>query len=244
MAQITLKNLSCGYDNKPIIHNLNIDINKGDYIVIVGENGAGKSTLIKTILGLLPAVSGNVLFKGGFTRKNIGYLPQQTLTQKDFPATVMEVVMSGFQNRHKIFSFYTTEEKNIAKNNLKKLEISDLANRCYRELSGGQQQRVLIARALCSAQNMLILDEPTSGLDATSTEEMYALIKQLNNDGITILMISHDIGSALKYASHIMFVKEDVFYDTKDNFLKSPLGKKYNHFVGGHIGGHSHEQHI
>jgi len=241
MAQITLKNISCGYDNKPVITDLSFEINKGDYIVIVGENGSGKSTLIKTLLGLIPTISGKISFQGNFSRKNIGYLPQQTIVQKDFPATVQEVVMSGFHSKHRFFPFYTKAEKTIAKNNLEKLGVYDLSPRCFRELSGGQQQRVLLARALCSASKMLVLDEPTGGLDSSATEEMYSIIKSLNDEGITIIMISHDISSALKYATHILFAHSTAFYGTKEEFIKSELGKKYKHFVGGHIGGHINE---
>ncbi|MBR4270804.1 MAG: ABC transporter ATP-binding protein [Clostridia bacterium] len=240
MNLIKVKNLSVGYDKKIVLENLNFDINEKDYICIVGENGTGKSTLIKTILGLLSPIKGTIEYN--ISRNEIGYLPQQTSVQKDFPATVMEVVMSGFQNRCKFRPFYNKEEKQEARTNLAKLNIANLEKQCYRELSGGQQQRVLLARALCSAQKILLLDEPITGLDPLATQEMYALIKGLNQSGITIIMISHDIKCALKDASHILFATNPPFYGTKTEYEKSDLHKKYNtHHVGGHIGGHDDE---
>lgn len=242
MTQILCDNISIGYDKQPIISNLSFKINKGDYLCIVGENGAGKSTLIKTILGLIPVINGKIEFKDGLTKKDIGYLPQQTIVQKDFPATVTEVVLSGFQSNMGLRPFYNKKEKNLAKQNMQKLGIEDIANKCYRELSGGQQQRVLLARALCSTQKVLLLDEPVAGLDPIATEEMYNLIKKLNSDGITIIMISHDITSTMKYASHILFVDKNYFFGTKAEFKKSNISKKFEHLVGGHIGGHSHHE--
>ena len=241
MAQIKCNKISIGYDKTPNLSNLTFSVHAGDYLCIVGENGSGKSTLIKTILGLIPTVSGKIEFGENLSRREIGYLPQQTIVQRDFPATVMEVVMSGFQNRSLFRPFYSKKEKQEAKDNLKKLGIENLAKTCYRELSGGQQQRVLLARALCGAQKMLLLDEPVTGLDPLATEEMYDLIKKLNDDGVTIIMISHDINSAIKYASHILYVKENPIFDTKKNFLKSEVAQIYKNYVGGHIGGHDHE---
>lgn len=241
MAQIICDKISVGYDKKVVVKDLSFEVNAGDYLCIVGENGAGKSTLIKSILGLLPVIDGKFCFGDNLTKKDIGYLPQQTVVQKDFPATVMEVVMSGFQNKCKFRPFYNKKEKEIAKENLKRLGIENLPKKCYRELSGGQQQRVLLARALCATQKLLLLDEPVSGLDPIATEEMYNLIKKLNDDGITIVMISHDINSAIRYASHILYINENPYFDTKQNFVKSDIGQMFNHFVGGHIGGHEDE---
>lgn len=230
--QIKCENISIGYESKPIIENLTFDINKGDYLCVVGENGVGKSTLIKTILGLLPLVKGQINFCDGLKPTEIGYLPQQTIIQKDFPATVKEVVLSGFQNR-KFKPFYTKTEKELALSNLAKLNADSLFNKCYRELSGGQQQRVLLARAMCATQKMLLLDEPVAGLDPMATKEMYELLKSLNAQGITIIMITHDISSALTYASHILFVSQNAFYGTCEEFKQSEYGEKYKHFVGG-----------
>lgn len=233
MAQIVCNNIAIGYDNQPVIENLQFSINKGDYLCVVGENGAGKSTLIKTILGLTPLINGKIEFEDGLSRKEIGYLPQQTIVQKDFPATVMEVVMSGFQNRSIWRPFYTAEEKKIARENLKKLGVENLEKSCYRELSGGQQQRVLLARALCGTQKMLLLDEPVAGLDPIAMQEMYNTIKKINDDGITIIMISHDIYSAKKYSSHILFLSDKYFFGTTEEFEHTSFGEQYDHFLGG-----------
>ena len=206
MPQLLCENLSLGYNTHTVVENLNFSVNTGDYLCIVGENGSGKSTLMKTILGLLKPLSGKITTGDGLLPDEISYLPQQTEVQRDFPASVQEIVLSGCQSRCGRRSFYIKEEKQIALAAMEKLVIRDLAKKCYRELSGGQQQRTLLARALCAAQKMLLLDEPVTGLDPTATEEMYELIDQLNKDGITIIMISHDTDAALKYASHVLHI--------------------------------------
>ena len=200
MAQLTCQNLRVGYDGKSVLQDLSFEVFAGDYLCIVGENGSGKSTLMKTILGLQPPISGRILTGDGLRKNEIGYLPQQTVVQKDFPASVREIVLSGCQGRCGSRPFYNKEEKQLAEENIRKMQIDKLSKRCYRELSGGQQQRVLLARALCATQKMLLLDEPVSGLDPKVTAEMYRLIDELNHrDGITIIMISHDIAAAVKY---------------------------------------------
>lgn len=206
MYQLECKNLTLGYGSKTVIENLSFHVNKGDYLCILGENGSGKSTLMKTILHLLKPLSGTISTGDGLLADEISYLPQQTEVQRDFPASVYEIVLSGCQSRCGKRPFYNKEEKELAAAAMEKLGISHLAKKCYRELSGGQQQRTLLARALCAAQKMLLLDEPVTGLDPAATEEMYSLIKQLNNDGITIIMISHDTEAALKYASHVLHI--------------------------------------
>ena len=177
MALLTCQDLCLGYDGREILHNLNFEIHTGDYLCIVGENGSGKSTLMKTVLGLQQPMSGKVLTGDGLAQNEIGYLPQQTIVQKDFPATVWEIVLSGCQGRCGLRPFYTKEEKQLAEDNIEKMGITHLTKRCYRELSGGQQQRVLLARALCATKKMLLFDEPVSGLDPKVTAEMYALIR-------------------------------------------------------------------
>ena len=220
MAQMTCQNLSVGYDNRAILKNLNFSINRGEYLCIVGENGAGKSTLMKTLLHLLPPVSGKILLGDGLTENEIGYLPQQTGIQKDFPASVREIVLSGCQPRCGLRPFYSKKEKACAVEMMEKMEIIGLAERCFSELSGGQQQRVLLARALCATGKLLFLDEPVSGLDPNASEEMYRLIERLNyEDEITIIMITHDIWAALQYASHILHIGKSVFYGTKQEYL-------------------------
>ena len=219
MAQLTCKNLVLGYDSKIIINDLSFSVNKGDYLAIIGENGSGKSTLMKTILRLNKPISGTIQTGDGLLPDEIGYLPQQTMVQKDFPASVREIVLSGCQSRCGRRPWYNKEEKLLAEQNMVKMGIYELADRCYRELSGGQQQRVLLARALCATQKMLLLDEPVTGLDPQVTEEMYDLIQTLHSSGITIIMISHDIEAALKYATHVLHIGQDLFYGTRDQFV-------------------------
>ena len=209
MALFSLKNVAIGYSNKKVLENLSFEVNTGDYLCIVGENGVGKSTLMKTILGLTPVLSGEIILGDELKRNEIGYLPQQTLVQRDFPATVKEIVISGCLSKCGIF--YTKEQKNLAEYQMKKMGILDLANKCYRHLSGGQQQRVLLARALCATSKILLLDEPVSGLDPKVTAELYEIIQKINSDNITIIMISHDISAAKKYASHILHLKNKSF---------------------------------
>lgn len=227
MAQLICKNVSLGYDSRIILSNLNFQINKGDYLCIVGENGSGKTTLMKTLLKLHKPLSGEIKIGDGLLDDEIGYLPQQTEVQKDFPASVKEIVLSGCQSRMGRRPFYNKDEKNLAKENMKKMGISEFSKRCYRELSGGQQQRVLLARALCATQKMLLLDEPVSGLDPIVTEEMYNLIQSLNKDGITIIMISHDVLAAIKYATHILHIGKEIFFGTKDEYMNSSVFKKF-----------------
>lgn len=219
MAQLTCRNLTVGYDSKIILRGLNFSVNAGDYLCIVGENGSGKTTLMKTILRLLKPISGKIETGDGLLPDEIGYLPQQTFVQKDFPASVTEIVLSGNQSRCGKRPWYNKAEKQIAKENMEKMGISHLAKKCYRELSGGQQQRVLLARALCATQKMLLLDEPVSALDPAAQDEMYSLIEKLNSEGITIIMISHDIEAALKYATHVLHIGEEVFFGTKAEFV-------------------------
>ena len=233
MPQIICENAALGYDGKPIVTGLNFTVNSGDYLCIVGENGSGKSTLMKTILNLTPPLAGSIRMEG-LRPTEIGYLPQQTQVQRDFPASVREIVLSGCQGRCGLRPFYNRAEKRLAEQNIRKMQLDALAGRCYRELSGGQQQRVLLARALCATRKMLLLDEPVSGLDPKVTEELYGLIEQLNReDGITILMISHDIAAALRYASHILHIGDAVFFGTKQAYLESPQGQLFRSGKGG-----------
>ncbi len=236
MAQFTCQNLCVGYEGKPVLENLSFSVNAGDYLCIVGENGSGKSTLLKTILGLQPPVSGRILTGDGLRKNEIGYLPQQTIIQRDFPASVREIVLSGCQGRCGRRPFYSRKEKQLAASAMEKMQIQALEKRCYRELSGGQQQRVLLARALCATRRMLLLDEPTSGLDPKVTAEMYSLIQELNHsDGITVIMISHDIAAAVRYASHILHIGDTVFFGTKGEYCRSPQGQLFAAEKGGEL---------
>ena len=234
MAQLICQDLCVGYDGKAVLQDLNFAVFSGDSLCLVGENGSGKSTLMKTILGLQQPVRGRILTLDGLRKNEIGYLPQQTQVQKDFPASVREIVLSGCQGRCGSCPFYNKEEKQLAADAMEKMQIAQLAKRCYRELSGGQQQRVLLARALCATRKMLLLDEPVSGLDPKVTAEMYALIEKLNReDGITVIMISHDIAAAVKYASHILHIGDAAFFGTKTEYLQSPQGRLFAAEKGG-----------
>ena len=227
MALLKAENLTLGYDNQAIITGLDFEVNIGDYLCIVGENGSGKSTLMKTLLHLQKPYGGNIIFGDGLEKKEIGYLPQQTQVQRDFPASVWEIVLSGCQSRMGLRPFYSTKEKDLAMENIERMGITHLKDRCYRELSGGQQQRVLLARALCATRKLLLLDEPVAGLDPKVTAEMYSVIQGLNKEGITIIMISHDISAALVYATHILHIGSGLFFGTKDEYQRSKIGQGF-----------------
>lgn len=222
MEQISCKNITMSYDDNIIIKNLNFKINKGDYICILGENGAGKSTLMKGILGLKELNEGEVLLGEGIKRTDFGYLTQQSDIQKDFPASVNEIVLSGCQSKLGLRPFYNKEEKKLAIQAMEQMNILSFKNKCFRELSGGQQQRVLLARALCATEKIFFLDEPVSGLDPHVSGDMYAIIKELNSKkNITIVMISHDIESALTHATHILHLGKKMFWGTKEAYIES-----------------------
>lgn len=227
------KDVTLGYENKVVAKNLNFKIDQGDYLCVVGKNGTGKSTLIKTLLGLIKPLNGEVIANvQGKNHKGVGYLPQQTQAQKDFPASVWEVVLSGVLNNDHRCPFYNKKDKAEAEKNMEKLNILDLKKRCYRELSGGQQQRVLLARALCATDSVLILDEPVTGLDPAASMELYETIKDLNKkENVTIIMVSHDIKNALNYATHILHLEqENDFFGTVEEYKKSNVS---NMFLGG-----------
>ena len=222
MALIKTEDLTMSYENVTVINNMSFEVNSGDYLCIVGENGSGKSTLMKALLSLKKPVGGSISFSDGLKRNEIGYLPQQTGAQKDFPANVGEVVISGCLNSRGVRPFYSAKEKATAMENMMKLGIWDYRKRSYRELSGGQQQRVLLARALCATKKMLLLDEPVSGLDPMVTAELYNIISGINKSGVTVVMVTHDISAALQYASHILCLQSGKwFYGTKQQFLDS-----------------------
>lgn len=232
MNLITCKNISFVYDGVPAVKDLDFSVEPNDYLCIVGENGAGKSTLVKGLLRLKKPASGTIHMGNGLLAKEIGYLPQQTAVQKDFPASVYEVVLSGCLNRLGLKPFYTKRDKELANENLQKMGITKLKNRCYRELSGGQQQRVLLARALCATKKVILLDEPAAGLDPVVTQNLYELIRQINEDmGITIIMVSHDIHAAVQYAKHILHLcHSQLFFGTTEDYRNSEVGSR---FIGG-----------
>lgn len=237
MAFITCKDLSLGYGGVAVAEQIEFEVNRGDYLCIVGENGAGKSTLMKTLLHLIEPVSGQIIYGDGMQANEIGYLPQQTVVQKDFPASVWEIVLSGNLSKCGHRPFYGRQEKRTTEENMKRMEVWDLRNRCYRDLSGGQQQRVLLARALCATTKVLLLDEPVTGLDPKVTAEFYRLIQELNDTGVTVIMVSHDIQVAVNYASHVLHVgKTQLFFGTQEKYMHSDAWKSF-----GHAGGSSNE---
>lgn len=237
MSLITCKNVSFAYDGRIVAKNLNFSVESGDYLCIVGENGAGKSTLMKGILQLKSPSSGNIYMGEGLKADEIGYLPQQTEIQKDFPADVFEIVLSGCLNRLKIRPFYGKSEKRLVDEKLEQLGIASLKHHCYRELSGGQQQRVLLARALCATKKILILDEPAAGLDPIVTGELYDLIAKINREQkLTVIMVSHDIQSVLRYSNKVLHLdREQLFFGTVGEYRNTPLSVQFSR------GGVSHD---
>ena len=231
MQLISCNKLTMQYDKQVAVENVTFTVDEGDFFCIVGENGTGKSTLMKGLLGLLRPVKGEIRFEH-IKPNEIGYLPQQTQIQRDFPASVLEVVVSGCLSRRGFRPFYTKEEKQRAQSNLKRLQMEALASHSYRELSGGQQQRVLLARALCATSKLLLLDEPVAGLDPVVTSQMYRLIRQLNQeDGITVIMVSHDIPNALKYGTKILHMNtKPLFYGSTADYQNTPV---YRRIAGG-----------
>ena len=233
MAYIKCDNLVLGYDGVAVTEPINFEVNKGDYLCIVGENGAGKSTLMKSILHLISHMQGKITKGDGLETYEIGYLPQQTVVQKDFPASVWEIALSGNLSKCGRRPFYNKEEKKHTEEIMKKLDIWSLRKTCYRNLSGGQQQRVLLARALCATTKLILLDEPVTGLDPKATAEFYQLIAQLNKAGITVIMVSHDIQASVQYATHVLHIeKKQMFYGKKAEYLKSDAWKIFQ-YVGG-----------
>ena len=229
MSLIKAENVCLGYDGENVVENLFFTVEKGDYLCVIGENGSGKSTLIKALTGLKKINSGTITFGDGLSKNQIGYLPQQTPSQKDFPASVYEVVLSGCLGRKNIFGVYSRRDRRQALDNMAILGVSDLKNKCYRTLSGGQQQRVLLARALCATKTLLLLDEPVTGLDPVATSEMYELLYHLNRDHkITVIMVSHDVNASLKYASHILHMKKDeVYFGDKQSYLSTEWARVF-----------------
>ena len=227
MAQIEFKNISVGYGSHKVLDNISFKINKGEYICVVGENGSGKSTLVKTLLGLIPPLSGTVLQDKETDKNRIGYLPQQNLAQKDFPASCKEIVMSGFINKFGFRAFYNKEEKNKAREIMENLGISDLENKGFKELSGGQQQRVLLARALCAADKIILLDEPSAGLDSKISVKMYEIFRTINKNGTTIIMVTHDIDDVINDATHVLRVENGkTIWQSKDEYVLNFMNEK------------------
>ncbi len=229
MALLICKDLLIKYENTTVISNLSFSVNYGDYLCIVGDNGAGKSTLLKCILGLKTVQSGSISFDESLARTEIGYVSQLDEMNKDFPASVTEVVLSGCLNKHGLSPFYSKKEKALASQALMKLNIKDLADKSFQELSGGQRKRVLLARALLASGKLLLLDEPVAALDPIATREFYEILTSLNKEGMTIIMVSHDIHTSIHTATHILHLSSEVptFFGTTDEYLNSQIGNTY-----------------
>ncbi len=227
MSYIICRNAAFGFGRERILENISFQVNAGDYLCIVGENGAGKTTLMRTLLGLIEPLSGEILYGDGLQKNQIGYLPQRSENQKDFPASVREVVMSGFGGQSGFLPFYTREQKAKAASLMERLEIAPLAGKSFRNLSGGQAQRVLLARALCAADKLLLMDEPVAGLDPVASAGFYRLIEELNREGMSIIMISHDISEVKQYASHVLHLGKHCFYGTCREYLESRIGREF-----------------
>ena len=232
MAILNCENLSFAYDGRTVLEDVNFSLNAGDYLCVVGENGSGKSTLIKGLLGLKAPRSGSITFGEGLKSTEIGYLPQQTQLQRDFPASVWEVVLSGCLNGLDRRLMYNKADSERARMNMERMGIEDIKDKSYQELSGGQQQRVLLARALCATKKLLLLDEPVTGLDPIATGEMYNLIKLVNLcDNITVIMVSHDIHEAVRYATRILHLgHRQLFCGSSAEYKESDLARR---FLGG-----------
>ncbi len=218
---IEVKNLTLGYDKHIVLKNLNFEIKDGDFVCVVGPNGSGKSTLIKGLLRLIKPIKGKIIYNN-LKQNFIGYMPQETQIDKNFPASVYEIVLSGTLNRLGLISFYTKKEKDIADDNLKLLNISNLKNKSFSSLSGGQRQKVLLARSLCATSKLLILDEPSNNLDSKSKKDLYSLIVDLNkNKGITIIMITHDLDHNNLLGNKILSLREDdIFFGSTEDFVR------------------------
>lgn len=233
MAQLRCENISVGYEDGIVVSDVSFELNRGDYVCIVGENGAGKSSLLKGILGLAKIQGGKLEYGDGMSRADVGYLPQQKDYQKNFPATVKEVVMSGFLNKMGLRPYYNRAEKAKAMEILSDFGMADYVRASFGSLSGGQKQRVLLARAMCATDKLLLLDEPTTGLDPVATEELYGLLKRLNREKkTTILMVSHDLNKAVSDAGLILHVNKRSgcgYFGPADKYLDSEAAR---HFLG------------
>ena len=228
MELIKGDDITIGYEGEPVVSHLSFSVKSGDYLCIVGENGSGKSTFVKTVLGLIPTLSGEIVFSSSLRQDSIGYLPQKSQIQRDFPSSVMEIVLSGCLNRHRRLFGYSRKEKAEAERIISRLGLDKLSCSSFQELSGGQQQRTLLARALMATERLILLDEPVTGLDPQATSELYTLIRKLKADGITVMMVTHDIHPALNDANMILHFSHDgYFFGDKNTYFDSDSGRKF-----------------
>jgi zinc transport system ATP-binding protein len=237
MSLITCENLTLAYDTGVVASGVSFTLEAGSYLCIVGENGSGKSTLLKSMLGLHPVDGGTLTIDPDTRKRGIGYLPQHTPAQRDFPASVREIVRSGCLKKSGFRPFWRASDKKLAHEAMARMGIDHLAGRCYRELSGGQQQRVLLARAYCATGKLILLDEPIAGLDPMAMTEMYRMIADLNREGVAVVMVSHDVSAAVQYATHILHMgKTTSFFGTTEEYLATPVGQQFARREGGSYG--------
>ncbi len=217
---ITAQNITLAFDGHTAAENVSFTLARGDYLCVVGENGSGKSTLLRAVTGEIKPVAGRLMISPELRRAGIGYLPQQSKIQRDFPASVREVVVSGCVRRDNTGLFWKRKSKKRAAEYMKLLHVDALADKCFGELSGGQRQRVLLARAMCASDLLLLLDEPMNGLDPEAAHEMYHAVRMLNRErGLAIMMVSHDVGCALHEAGHVLSMcRGHSFYGTVEEY--------------------------
>lgn len=204
MNLIESHGLRIGYDATTDMACPDFAIGPEDFLCVMGPNGSGKSALVKTLAGLMPPRAGELVMSDGLQDGGIGYLPQRTPLQDDFPATVREIVRTGCQSLRGLRPFFSCAEKDMAERALIRFGLADLAHRPYRSLSGGQRRRALLARALCVPRRLLLLDEPTAGLDEQAVETLYACLASLRTEGLAILMVTHERTSVHQLASHVL----------------------------------------
>ena len=227
MALMAMKDVTIAFEGTVAVDRVSFEVNPGDYLVIVGENGSGKSTLIRAMLGLVRPRSGSIAYGDGLVKNRIGYLPQQTAAQRDFPASVEEVVLSGCVNRMGTRCFFDKSDRQKAEANMALLDVLKYRKKSFRTLSGGQQQRTLLARALCATDAMLLLDEPVTGLDPAAAAELYDVIRDLNRKhGVAVVMVSHDLGGAMRDANKVLVMNRgmDFFGSVQDYRAKFAEG--------------------
>ena len=228
MAILSFENVGLAYGGDNVAHDVSFSVNAGEFWGIVGENGSGKTTLMKALLGLIPCASGRIVMGEGLKPTEIGYLPQSSAIQRDFPASVEEVVLSGTIGYRGLKPFYGRREREMANRNMEMLGLLPLKRHSFQELSGGQQQRVLLARALCATKKCIVLDEPTTGLDPVVTAEFYQLLHGINKQGMTVIMVSHDVEEAVRSCSHILHLScHPLFIGTAAEYRVSPIGRRY-----------------
>jgi zinc transport system ATP-binding protein len=236
---LDVNNVSFSFGSTKVLSNISFHIEKGDFLAILGPNGSGKTTLIKLMMGIYTANSGTIKILNTPINKftdwsKLGYVPQKaTSIEEQFPATVEEVVAMGLLSQKSFPKILTSKDKNKVLSVLKEVNMQQYATRRIGELSGGQQQRVLIAKALIGEPEIMILDEPTTGVDQESQTKFYELLHALNHKGITIILISHDIGRITQYVTKIASLNQKLeFYGTHGEFCS--FDKSHKHSIHSH----------